>query len=69
MSIVTIMNLSPLFFRNFDIDRIVVDIERHYEKKIIAGNTLLIFDEIQEVRNGIASLKYFYENMRHVLYE
>lgn len=50
-------------FRNFDIDRIVVDIERHYEKKIIAGNTLLIFDEIQEVRNGIASLKYFYENM------
>lgn len=46
MSIVTIMNLSPLFFRNFDIDRIVVDIERHYEKKIIAGNTLLIFDEI-----------------------
>ena len=50
-------------FRSFDIDRIVVDIERHYDKKIIAGNTLLIFDEIQEVRNGIASLKYFYENM------
>lgn len=49
-------------FRNFNIERILVDIERHFEKKIIAGKTLLIFDEIQEVRNGIASLKYFFEN-------
>lgn len=49
-------------FRSFDIDRIIVDIERHTDKKIIDGKTLVIFDEIQEVFNGIASLKYFYEN-------
>jgi hypothetical protein len=49
-------------FRNFDIERIVTDIERHTGKKIISGKTLLIFDEIQEVRNGLASLKYFCEN-------
>ncbi|MCR5455104.1 MAG: ATP-binding protein [Bacteroidales bacterium] len=49
-------------FKSFDIERIVVDIERHADKKIIPGKTLLIFDEIQEVFNGLASLKYFYEN-------
>lgn len=48
-------------FRNFDISRILTDIERHTEKQITVGKTLLIFDEIQEVRNGLASLKYFYE--------
>ena len=49
-------------FRNFDIERILIDIERHTEKKITVGKTLLIFDEIQEVHNGISSLKYFCEN-------
>ena len=49
-------------FRNFDIERILIDIERHTEKKITAGKTLLILDEIQEVHNGISSLKYFCEN-------
>ncbi|MBQ6047429.1 MAG: ATP-binding protein [Bacteroidales bacterium] len=49
-------------FRSFDIERIIVDIERHAGKSIEDGKTLLIFDEIQEVPNGIASLKYFCEN-------
>lgn len=49
-------------FRSFDIDRIITDIERHTDKHIEEGKTLLIFDEIQEVYNGIASLKYFCED-------
>lgn len=50
-------------FRNFDIERIITDIERHTDKKIVLGKTLLVFDEIQEVFNAVASLKYFCENL------
>ena len=50
-------------FRDLSVTRIVSEIERYYEAKIIAGKTLLVFDEIQEVHNGIASLKYFCEDM------
>ena len=50
-------------FRDFSIPRIVTEIERYYETKVVAGKTLLFFDEIQEVHNGIASLKYFCEDM------
>ncbi len=50
-------------FRNLMTDRIITEIERFYDTRIIAGETLLIFDEIQEARNGIASLKYFCEDM------
>lgn len=53
---------TETLFRSFDIERIIVDIERHAGKSIEDGKTLLIFDEIQEVPNGIASLKYFCEN-------
>ena len=48
-------------FRDFDINRIVYDIEQQYEKKIDDGSTLLVFDEIQEIHNGLPALKYFYE--------
>lgn len=53
---------TETLFRSFDIERVIVDIERHAGKSIEDGKTLLIFDEIQEVPNGIASLKYFCEN-------
>lgn len=43
--------------------RIVSNIEKYYDIKIIPGQTLLVFDEIQEVANGIASLKYFCEEL------
>ena len=48
-------------FRDMDTKRIRREIERLYDKKIVNGKTLLFFDEIQEVVNGIASLKYFCE--------
>lgn len=51
-------------FVDFDIDRIVYQIELHYEQRITEGKTLLFFDEIQEVKSGIPSLKYFCENKR-----
>lgn len=48
-------------FRDMDTKRIRREIERLYDKKIVDGKTLLFFDEIQEVANGVASLKYFCE--------
>lgn len=55
---------ADTLFRDFDIQRIVHAIEINYEVKIEPGRTLLFFDEIQEVPDGIASLKYFCENLR-----
>lgn len=55
---------TATLFRDFDIQRIVRAIEANYEVKIESGKTLLFFDEIQEVPNGIASLKYFCEDLR-----
>lgn len=51
-------------FADFNIERIVYQLELHYEQRITAGKTLLFFDEIQEVKNGIPSLKYFCEDKR-----
>ncbi len=50
-------------FHNLMTDRIVTEIERYYDVRIVGGETLLIFDEIQEAHNGIASLKYFCEDV------
>lgn len=53
--------LNNLFERDLDIKRILFDIE--LETGIIPdGETLLLFDEIQEARHGITALKYFYED-------
>ena len=49
-------------FRDVNASRIVNELEAYYNVKIIEGKTLLFFDEIQEVRNGLASLKYFCED-------
>ncbi len=56
-------------FSDFNIERIIYQLEQAYEQKIVAGNTLLFFDEIQEVPNGIPALKYFCEDKRdlHVI--
>ncbi len=51
-------------FVDFDIKRIIREIEINYDVKIHPDKTLLFLDEIQEVRNGIASLKYFCEDAR-----
>lgn len=53
-------------FNNFDTDRILYQLEQAYERKITPGKTLLVFDEIQEIHNGIPSLKYFCEDKREL---
>ena len=55
---------ADTLFSDFNIPRIIHAIEVNYEVKIEIGKTLLFFDEIQEVPGGLASLKFFCENMR-----
>ena len=55
-------DFAKSLFRDLSVQRIVTEIERYYETKIVPGETLLVFDEIQEVHNGISSLKYFNED-------
>jgi predicted AAA+ superfamily ATPase len=54
--------MQELFSPNLDIKRIILGLELYFGAKIIPENTLLIFDEIQEVPKALSSLKYFYEN-------
>lgn len=51
-------------FDDFRIDRILLQLSAESNIDIKAGETLIVFDEIQEVRNGLASLKYFCEEAR-----
>lgn len=59
-------NLSAIFDYDFDVKRIITEIERHYKAKIIPGKTLVFFDEIQECPRAITALKYFCENMKEL---
>ena len=54
--------MSELFAFDLDIDRLIMGLELYAGRKIDSDNTLLIFDEVQEVPRALASLKYFYEN-------
>lgn len=54
--------MKNLFSLDLDINRIILGIETYVECKIDSSNTLLIFDEIQEVSKALSSLKYFCEN-------
>ena len=54
--------LKALFVDNFDIQRIITALQIETGVQINAGNTLIIFDEIQEAEGAITSLKYFCEN-------
>ena len=56
--------LKSLFEYDFDVERIIDELGSIiYGKKIVAGKTLVIFDEIQACPRAITSLKYFCENM------
>ena len=54
--------MAGLFAADMKIDRIITGIEIYNGRKIDPQNTLLIFDEIQEVPAALTSLKYFNEN-------
>ena len=54
--------MQDLFEANMKIERIITGLELYSGNKIDPQNTLLIFDEIQEVPKALTSLKYFNEN-------
>ena len=58
--------LLAIFDYDFDVNRIVKELERHFKTEIVPGKTLVFFDEIQECTRAITSLKYFCEKMREL---
>ncbi len=56
------MQMQQLFAIDLDVNRIMLGLELYCGHKINAIDTLIIFDEVQEVPNALRSLKYFCEN-------
>ena len=54
--------MKALFSSDLDITRLITGIELYAGHKIDPANTLIIFDEVQEVPAALTSLKYFDEN-------
>lgn len=54
--------MAELFASDLDTERLIMGLELYVGRKINPDNSLLIFDEVQEVPRALASLKYFYEN-------
>lgn len=54
--------MKNVFEMDYDIKRILSALKIECGKEIEASDTLLIFDEIQEVPKALNALKYFYEN-------
>lgn len=59
-------NIAGVFDYDFDVKRIITELERHFKTTITAGETLVFFDEIQECPRAITALKYFCENMKEL---
>lgn len=54
--------VKEVFATDYNIPRILLTLQAITGTKIEAGKTLIILDELQEVRRGLHSLKYFQEN-------
>lgn len=54
--------MAELFASDLDTERLIMGLELYAGHKIDPDNTLLIFDEVQEIPRALSSLKYFYEN-------
>ncbi|MDO9814979.1 ATP-binding protein [Glaesserella parasuis] len=54
--------MKTLFSGDYDINRLILGLKIESGVDIKAHNTLVIFDEVQEVPQALSSLKYFYEN-------
>ena len=54
--------MEELFSVDLNVERIVMGLELYSGQRIDPANTLLIFDEVQEVPKALTSLKYFNEN-------
>ena len=53
---------KDLFLQDYDMQRIILAIGVITRQSIIPGKTLIILDEIQELKRGLSALKYFCEN-------
>lgn len=56
--------VEDLFSADYNMERILMTISAITKETIVTGKTLIILDEIQEAKRGLASLKYFCENAR-----
>ena len=54
--------MKTLFSGDYDINRLILGLKIESGMDIQADNTLIIFDEVQEVPQALSALKYFYEN-------
>lgn len=54
--------MRELFSADIQIERLIMGLELYIGEKIEPEETLIIFDEVQEVPRALASLKYFYED-------
>ncbi len=54
--------VDAIFSTDYDIDRIILQLSALTKERIVKGETLIIFDEIQENPKALNSLKYFSEN-------
>ena len=54
--------MEQLFSGDLNIERIIQGLKIESGVNITVNDTLIIFDEVQEVPNALTSLKYFYEN-------
>ena len=55
-------HMADVFEQDYNVERILMAINIETGVKIVPGETLIIFDEIQENPRAIASLKYFCED-------
>ena len=55
--------MCKVFETDLDTNRLITAIELDVEFKITPEDTLIIFDEIQEIPKALTSLKYFYEQL------
>ena len=54
--------MAAQFDEGYDIPRLITMLQAETHERITPGETLIIFDEIQECPKALTSLKYFREN-------
>lgn len=55
--------VRDIFVHDFDMRRVLINLEAVTHEHITPGDTLIILDEIQELEYGLAALKYFCEDI------
>ncbi len=56
-------NSKHFFTQDLDPKRIIREISAFYEQRVVPGQTLLFFDEIQDCPAAVTALRYFYEEV------